>query len=80
MLFGPRVLRGLEPWPPLRTLNALQRARLERGLSQEELAELLEISRQTVSAIENRRRTPSVRLALSYASALGSSVEELFAL
>jgi putative transcriptional regulator len=77
--FDVRAFLGLDPWPPRRPLNALQRARVARGISQQELAAELAISRQTVSSIENRRRTPSVRLALSFAGALKSTVEELFA-
>ena len=66
-----------EPVP--RVLNALQRKRVLTGLSQEELAAELGVSRQTISSIENRQSTPSVRLALAYARFFGSSVEELFA-
>jgi len=77
--FDPRELLGLDPWPPRRPLNALQRARMATGLSQDELAAELSISRQTVSSLENRRRIPSVRLALEFAVALNSTVEELFA-
>lgn len=74
-----RELPDLDPWPPRPSLNALQRARLASGLSQGELAAELSISRQTVSSIENHRRTPSVRLALAFATALNATVEELFA-
>jgi putative transcriptional regulator len=77
--FDLREFFGLDPWPPRRSLNSLQRARIASGLSQNELAAELSISRQTVSSIENRRCTPSVRLALAFAIALGSTVEELFA-
>jgi putative transcriptional regulator len=63
---------------PPRTLNVLQLRRLRRGLSQEELAAELGVSRQTVSSIENRQSIPSVRLALAFASALHTTVEELF--
>jgi putative transcriptional regulator len=68
----------VDPWPPRRPLNALQRARVASGLSQDELAAELSISRQTVSSTENRRHTPSVRLALAFARAFDSTVEELF--
>ena len=63
---------------PPRMLNVLQLRRLRRGLSQEELAAELGVSRQTVSAIENRQSVPSVRLALAIARALQATVEELF--
>jgi putative transcriptional regulator len=76
--FNVREFLGLDPWPPRRTLNALQRARVATGRSQDELAAELRVSRQTVSAIENRRRVPSVRLALAIAIALNGTVEELF--
>jgi putative transcriptional regulator len=78
--FDPRELLGLDPWPPRRPLNALQRARIATGLLQHELATELSISRQTLSSIENRHRVPSVRLALAFAVALSSTVEELFPL
>ena len=78
--FDPRELLGLDPWPPRRSLNALQRARIATGLLQHELATELSISRQTLSSIENRHRVPSVRLALAFAVALSSTVEELFPL
>jgi putative transcriptional regulator len=73
-----REFFGLESWPPPRALNALQRARMASGLSQAELATELGVCRQTLSAIENRRRIPSVRLALALAIALHRTVEELF--
>jgi putative transcriptional regulator len=75
--FDVRVF--LDPWGPRRRLNALQRARMARGLTQDELAAELGVSRHTVSSMENRRRVPSVRLALAVAAALHGTVEELFA-
>jgi putative transcriptional regulator len=76
--FDPRHVLGLDPWPPRRPLNALQRARIARGVSQLELAGELGVSRQTVSSMENRRHVPSVRLALAVARALHTTVEEIF--
>jgi putative transcriptional regulator len=52
---------------------------MARGLTQDELAAELGVSRHTVSSMENRRRVPSVRLALAVAAALHGTVEELFA-
>ena len=69
----------LDPWPPRRPLNALQRARVARGLTQAEVAAKLGVSRHTVSSMENRHHTPSVRLALAVAELLRGTVEELFA-
>jgi putative transcriptional regulator len=77
-VFDPGEFLGLDPWPPRRALNVLQRARVATGLSQDELAVELGVSRQTVSSIENRRRVPSVQLALAIAAALHRTVEELF--
>jgi putative transcriptional regulator len=77
--FDAREFFGLDPWPPRRPLNALQRARIATGLTQHELAAELGVCRQTVSSIENRRSLPTVRLALAIAISLGRTVEELFA-
>jgi putative transcriptional regulator len=74
-----RYVLGLGSWPPRRPLNALQRARIARGITQQELAAELGVSRHTASSLENRRHVPSVRLALAVASALRGTVEELFA-
>ena len=63
---------------PLRVLTVLQHRRMSRGLSQEDLAAELGVSRQTISSIENRRTVPSVHLALAIAIALDGTVEELF--
>ncbi len=64
---------------PPRVLNLLQRKRLDRGLSQEELADAVGVSRRTICSIELRQSVPSVRVALAIAGVLGASVEELFA-
>ena len=62
----------------IRVLTVLQRRRLLTGLSQEEFAAAIGVSRQTISSLERRRSDPSVRLALAIARALGATVEELF--
>jgi DNA-binding XRE family transcriptional regulator len=48
------------------------------GLSQDELAEIVGTSRETISSLEREASTPSVTLALALARALGASVEQLF--
>ena len=59
----------------------LRRFRFERGeLSQQKLAEMVSISRNTIISIERGDYAPSVKLALLLAKVLETSVEELFVL
>lgn len=58
--------------------NRLKVARAERGVSQEELAALVAVTRQTISAIETRQYCPSALLAFLLAKQLGKRVDELF--
>ena len=58
--------------------NRLKEARAERGLSQEELATLAGVSRQTISAIETELFSPTARLALRLCTVLKKQFEELF--
>jgi putative transcriptional regulator len=59
----------------------LRRFRFERGeLSQQRLAEMVSVSRQTIVSIEKGDYAPSVKLALRLAEALETTVEELFTL
>lgn len=58
--------------------NRLRDLRRERGLSQVELAETLEISRQTIIAIEADKYDPSLPMAYRLAAFFGVPVEELF--
>ena len=61
--------------------NRLRKHRFERGeISQQHLAELVGVSRQTIVAIERGNYSPSVKLALQLAGALGVSVEQIFEL
>ena len=61
--------------------TALRRFRFERGeLSQQQLADMVGVSRQTVVAIERGNYSPSVKLALLLAKKLETTVEELFEL
>ena len=53
---------------------------LRSEISQAELAEKVDVSRQTIVAVEKGNYNPSVELALRLAHALGTTVEELFAL
>jgi transcriptional regulator with XRE-family HTH domain/molybdate-binding protein len=57
----------------------LRRLRLARGLTQVQLAELAEVSRQLIGAVEADRHLPRVDAAVRLAAALSTSVEELLA-
>ncbi|MBI4088017.1 helix-turn-helix transcriptional regulator [Candidatus Kaiserbacteria bacterium] len=60
--------------------NHVQELRVESGLTQEELAEKVGVSRQTVIAIERGRYTPSVLLALRIAKHFKVPVEKVFSI
>ena len=60
--------------------NVVQKIRTEKGLTQEELADKVGVSRQTVIAIEKGNYAPSVLLALKIARTFKLSVEEIFSL
>lgn len=62
-----------------RLTNKLKLARVARGdLTQQELADKVGCSRQTIHSIESGKFVPSVELALKLARALQAPVEELF--
>ena len=58
--------------------NRLKVLRAERNWSQAELAEQLEVSRQTVIAIENGKYDPSLPLAFAIARVFEQRIEEIF--
>lgn len=58
--------------------NRLEELRRERGITQEELAAILEVSRQTISSLEKGRYNPSILLAFKIARCFGQSIEEIF--
>ena len=60
--------------------NIVKKIRVERGLSQQELATALHVSRQTISYIENGQKKPTILLALRLAEYLQISVEDIFEL
>ncbi len=60
--------------------NTVQKLRLNRALTQEELAEKAGVSRQTIIAIEKGNYTPSVLLALKIARIFKVPVEDIFSL
>ena len=60
--------------------NFVKKYRLEKGVTQQQLADCIGVSRQTIVAIEGKKYTPSVLLTLRIAQELGQSVETLFTL
>ena len=58
--------------------NRLKVARVEKGLSQTQLAELVGVSRNTISSIETGQFNPTAKLALVLCIALDRKFEELF--
>ena len=61
--------------------TTLRRFRFDRGeLSQQQLAEMVSVSRNTIISIERGDYSPSVKLALLLAKALETTVDELFIL
>ncbi len=58
--------------------NDVRVRRLERGLSQAELAHVLGVSRQTINSIETGRYMPSLPLALLLARTFDTTIEEIF--
>jgi putative transcriptional regulator len=58
--------------------NRLEELRKERSIKQEELAAILDVSRQTIGSLENGRYNPSILLAFKIARYFGKSIEEIF--
>lgn len=60
--------------------NEIRVFRAKQRITQDELAEKLGVSRQTLSAIENNKYFPSLELALKIAKVFQCTVDELFSL
>ena len=58
--------------------NRLEQIRKDRNIRQEELAERLAVSRQTISSLENGRYNPSILLAFKIARFFGMNIEDIF--
>ena len=58
--------------------NRLEEFRKQRGIRQEELAEILQVSRQTIGSLENGRYNPSILLAFKLARYFGTTIEDIF--
>lgn len=58
--------------------NRLEEFRKNTGITQEQLADMLEVSRQTISSLESGRYNPSIILAMRIARLFGKKVEDVF--
>jgi len=58
--------------------NNLEELRKQKGINQEDLADTLKVSRQTISSLENGRYNPSIILAIKIARYFEKPVEEIF--
>ena len=62
----------------LKLQNRLKEARTEKNLSQSQLAELVGVSRNTISSIETGQLNPTAKLALILCIAMDRKIEDLF--
>ena len=60
------------------TNQAMKKARAEKGLSQQGLADALGVSRQTINAIEKGDYNPTIRLCIGICRVLGLTLNDLF--
>lgn len=58
--------------------NRLELIRKNHKITQEELASILEVSRQTIGSLENGRYNPSIILAFKIARYFGLTIEDIF--
>jgi putative transcriptional regulator len=58
--------------------NRLEELRTRAGWTQQELADRVEVSRQTIISLESGRYNPSILLAFRLARQFGTSIEEIF--
>jgi putative transcriptional regulator len=65
---------------PPTILNRVRAMRAERGWTQQELADLVGVSRQSINSIENGRYVPSLPLALTFARVFGCTTDDIFTL
>ena len=58
--------------------NNIEQLRKEKNITQEELANILEVSRQTINAIENEKYSPSLELAFKISKFFNKKIENIF--
>jgi putative transcriptional regulator len=72
----------MESWLYMATTihNRVKGLRTERGWTQEQLAEVVGVSRQSINSIERNRYVPSLLLALTFARVFGCATDQIFTL
>ena len=65
---------------PSTITNRVKELRSERGWTQQQLAEAVGVSRQSINSIERNRYVPSLQLALEFARVFGLATDEIFSL
>ena len=60
--------------------NRIRELRLERGWTQQQLAEAVGVSRQSINSIECNRYTPSLPLALAFSRVFACPTDQIFSL
>lgn len=58
--------------------NKIEKFRKAKNITQAELADVLEVSRQTISSLENGRYNPTILLAFKIANFFDAAIEEVF--
>ncbi len=58
--------------------NNLEKMRKDRGLTQDDLSDILQVSRQTICSLENGKYNPSIILAFKIARFFETSIENIF--
>ena len=78
MIVMESKLSILNVWERGTLKNRLEELRKARGIKQEELAAILEVSRQTIGSLENGRYNPSILLAFKIARYFDMNIEDVF--
>ena len=61
-------------------INRVKALRTERGWTQQQLAEAVGVSRQSINSIERNRYVPSLELALEFSRVFGCATDDIFTL
>ncbi len=62
----------------LMSVSKIKIARVEKGLTQQELADIVNVTRQTISLIESNKYNPSLKLCIHIAKTLDKTLDKLF--